>query len=40
MVADKQGEVAALEMKLQTLDKDLEWKKEVLWPISCRVVNT
>lgn len=33
MVADKQEEVAALEMKLQTLDKDLEWKKEVLSPI-------
>ena len=33
MVADKQEEVAAFEMKLQTLDKDLEWKKEVLSPI-------
>ncbi|XP_067051748.1 kinetochore protein NDC80 homolog isoform X2 [Acropora muricata] len=30
MVADKQEEVAALEMKLQTLDKDLEWKKEIM----------
>ena len=29
MVADKQEEVTALEMKLQVLDKDLNWKKEV-----------
>ena len=29
MVADKQEEVTNLEMKLQALDKDLEWKKEV-----------
>lgn len=41
MVADKQEEVAALEMKLQTLDKDLEWKKEVLSPIFfCKVAST
>lgn len=40
MVADKQEEVAALEMKLQTLDKDLEWKKEVLSPIFCKVART
>ena len=29
MVSDKQEEVTALEMKLQVLDKDLNWKKEV-----------
>lgn len=29
MVSDKQEEVAGLEMKLQALDKDLNWKKEV-----------
>ena len=31
MVADKQEEVTALEMKLQVLDKDLNWKKEVCY---------
>ncbi|XP_068697967.1 kinetochore protein NDC80 homolog isoform X1 [Montipora foliosa] len=30
MVADKQEEVTNLEMKLQALDKDLEWKKEIM----------
>ena len=30
MVADKQEEVTALESKLQVLDKELDWKKEVL----------
>ena len=29
MVSDKQEEASALEMKLQVLDKDLNWKKEV-----------
>jgi len=29
MVSDKQEEATALEMKLQVLDKDLNWKKEV-----------
>ena len=29
MVSDKKEEVSALEMKLQVLDKDLDWKKEV-----------
>lgn len=29
MVSDKQEEVTALEMKLQVLDNDLNWKKEV-----------
>ena len=30
MVSDKQEEATALEMKLQVLDKDLNWKKEVV----------
>lgn len=30
MVSDKQEEVTALEMKLQVLDKDLNWKKEIM----------
>ena len=30
MVADKQEEVTALESKLQVMDKELDWKKEVL----------
>jgi len=29
MVSDKQEEATSLEMKLQVLDKDLNWKKEV-----------
>ena len=29
MVSDKQEEVTALDMRLQALDKDLDWKKEV-----------
>ena len=30
MVSDKQEEVSALEMRLQVLDKELDWKKEVI----------
>jgi len=30
MVSDKQEEATALEMKLQVLDKDLNWKKEIM----------
>lgn len=30
MVADKQEEVTALESKLQVLDKELDWKKEIM----------
>ncbi|KAJ7363666.1 kinetochore-associated Ndc80 complex subunit ndc80 [Desmophyllum pertusum] len=30
MVSDKQEEVSALEMKLQVLDKDLDWNKELM----------
>ena len=29
MVLEKKEEVTALEMRLQALDKDLDWKKEV-----------
>lgn len=29
MTSEKQEEATGLEMKLKTLDKDLEWKKEV-----------
>ena len=29
MVSDKQEEVTTLDMRLQALDKDLDWKKEV-----------
>ena len=30
MVLEKKEEVTALEMRLQALDKDLDWKKEVI----------
>lgn len=29
MVLEKKEEVTALDMRLQALDKDLDWKKEV-----------
>ena len=29
MVLEKKEEVTAVEMRLQALDKDLDWKKEV-----------
>ena len=31
MVLEKKEEVTALEMRLQALDKDLDWKKEVMF---------
>ena len=35
MVLEKKEEVTALEMRLQALDKDLDWKKEVIVCCCC-----